>query len=79
MDRKEITERVIQALSQVSSAERDQIHLDHHLVDDLGMDSVDMIEGLYYLKEEFQVDLPEQERLERVQDIVNLIERNLFS
>lgn len=54
----------------------DEISLESSFSGDLGADSLDLVELLMALEEEFEVDIPEDtvERLETVGDIIKYLE-----
>ena len=55
MDKQEIEERVINLLVDYSKAEDNPINLDSKLDDDIGLDSLDRMEAIMRLEEEFGV------------------------
>ena len=54
----------------------DQVTLAANFVDDLGADSLDIVELIMAFEEEFGVEIPdtEAEKIKTVQDVVNYIE-----
>lgn len=64
--------RIVQENLGVSSEE---ITPATHLVNDLGADSLDHVELVMTLEEEFEIEIPDEqaERLNTVQDIIDLI------
>ena len=56
--------------------EEDTIELDSHLSDDLGADSLDAVELIMALEEEFEVEIDDSDAqaIKTVQDIVDYLE-----
>ena len=56
----------------------DEIAEDKEVVKDLGADSLDVVEMLMGLEEEFNITVPEEDavNIKTVGDIINLIEKN---
>ena len=56
--------------------DEDQITMESMIVDDLGADSLDVVELMMGLEEEFSVEIPdeEQEKIQTVGDVVRFIE-----
>lgn len=60
----------------LGSLSLNEIEPDTSLVDDLGADSLDAVEIIMAIEEEFSIEIPDDkfESLETVQDIVDLVE-----
>lgn len=60
----------------LGSLKLDEIEPETSLVDDLGADSLDAVEIIMAIEEEFSIEIPDDkfENLETVQDIVDLVE-----
>jgi acyl carrier protein len=56
-----ITEKIIQALADYLRRDPHSIEPDHHLRDDLGLDSMAVIELLYKIEEAFDIQIPDQD------------------
>ena len=56
--------------------EEDTIELDSHLADDLGADSLDAVELIMAIEEEFEVEIDDSDAqaIKTVQDIVDYLE-----
>ncbi len=54
------------------------VHLDTHFVDDLGADSLDMVELVMAMEEEFEVEIADEdaEGLTTVEKVVNYVKEN---
>jgi acyl carrier protein len=57
----EVSEKIIQALADYLKRDATSIHPDHHLRDDLGLDSMAVIEMLYRIEEVFNLQIPDQD------------------
>lgn len=71
-----IYERVIEIMIDNLGVDESDLNEETRLVEDLGVDSLDMVELAMELEEEFKVNLPdeEMESLKTVGDIVKCIE-----
>jgi acyl carrier protein len=76
MNRQEILEKVKKILIEKLSVNEADIKEDSSLVDDLGVDSLDLVELLMKFEEEFKVEISEEEsqKILTVKDIVDFIE-----
>lgn len=82
MDEKSLTsveERVIEKVSKCLGASRDSITRDTRFIEDIGADSLDIVELVMELEEEFDVNIPdeEQEKIKTVGEAIDYIEREL--
>ncbi len=57
----------------------EEIHLESTFVEDLGADSLDLVELVMHLEEEFSIQIPDDdvEKLKTVGDAVNYIQKKL--
>ncbi len=71
-----IFETIAKIISEQLGHSLDEIQPDTSLVDDLGADSLDAVEVIMAIEEEFSIEIPDEkfENLETVQDIVDLVE-----
>ncbi|MEM9771377.1 MAG: acyl carrier protein [Cyanobacteria bacterium P01_D01_bin.73] len=69
-----IKETVVEQLG----AEADAVKPEASFVDDLGADSLDVVEMVMALEEEFEIEIPDEEaeKLVKVQDVVDYVEKN---
>ena len=69
-------EKVIELLASQLNIAKDKIKADSKLIEDLGADSLDMVEMLMTLEEEFGISIPDEDamNLKTVGDIVTYIE-----
>nr|MBV6628859.1 acyl carrier protein [Oceanococcus sp. HetDA_MAG_MS8] len=71
-------ERVKKIIAEQLSVEIDKITADAKFVDDLGADSLDTVELVMALEEEFEIDIPDEEaeKIVTFQDVLNYIQAN---
>jgi acyl carrier protein len=56
-----VTQKIIAALADYLKRDPQTIEADHHLRDDLGLDSMAVIELLYKIEEVFNIRIPDQD------------------
>lgn len=58
--------------------EADEINIDSTFIDDLGADSLDIVELIMAFEEEFGIEIPDEaaEKIKTVQDVVSYIDQN---
>jgi len=58
--------------------EADDVNLESTFIDDLGADSLDIVELIMAFEEEFNIEIPDEaaEKIKSVQDVVNYIDQN---
>ncbi len=61
MSDRAITEKIVIALADYLRRDPTSIEPDHHLRDDLGLDSMAVIELLYKIEEAFDIQIPDQD------------------
>lgn len=61
MERKEIEERVRKVLAEQLARDLDEVTLEASFEDDLDADSLDLVEAVLALEEEFGIEIPEEE------------------
>lgn len=73
-----IFEKVASILAEQFDVEKKVIKMDTNLQDDLGADSLDVVDILMSLEDEFDVEVPDEEieNIATVGDIVSYIEAN---
>lgn len=71
-----VFEKVKEIIAENLSLSEDEISMDSHIVDDLGADSLDVMETVMALEEEFDVKFPETDikEVKTVGDLVRYIE-----
>ena len=70
-------EKVIGLLANQLNISKDKINANSKIIEDLGADSLDMVEMLMTLEDEFGISISDEEavNLKTVADIVNYIEK----
>lgn len=78
MEREEILEKVKEVVVDQLTVEEDDVNEDAAFVDDLGADSLDIVELVMALEEQFGVSIPDEqaESIKTVGDAVAFIEAN---
>ena len=71
-------EKVIELMAEQLNVPAEKISAEKEIVKHLGADSLDVVEMLMNLEEEFSVTVPDEEavNIKTVQDVVDLIENN---
>ncbi len=69
-------EKIRTILSEQLSVEEEEISLDSNIIDDLGADSLDLVDMAMTVEDEFGLELPEEmlEKVQTVEDIINYID-----
>ncbi len=73
-----IFEKVQEKVAEQLGADIDEISMESSFIDDLGADSLDIVELLMALEEEFDIEIPDEEaeKLASVGDVVEYIKNN---
>ncbi len=71
-------EKVKKIVVEQLGVEEEEISMDSSFIDDLGADSLDIVELIMALEEEFDLEIPdsEAEKISTVGDIVDYIKNN---
>jgi len=74
-----IFEKVRSILAEQLDIDEDSITLDSAIIDDLGADSLDIVDLVMSLEDEFETEMPDEaiEDIKTVRDIVHFIEENV--
>ena len=74
-----VLEKVKMILSSQFAVEEDSITPETNIADDLGADSLDVVDMLMSLEDEFDVEIPDEEieRIRTVGELVAYIEENM--
>ena len=66
------------AVEQLGVDEAD-VHIDSTFIDDLGADSLDIVELIMAFEEEFEIEIPDDvaEKIKTVKDTVDYIDKNI--
>jgi len=72
-----VSERVVDIVAEQLGVEKDKIKLETSFVNDLGADSLDTVELVMELEEEFDINIPDDaaEKIQTVGEAVNYIEK----
>ena len=75
MEREEIFSKVVDVLVEQLGVEKENVKKDSEIMTDLGADSLDVVDVVQVLEEEFNVKVPNEdiEKLKTVEDITNYI------
>ena len=78
MEREELLEKVKAVIVDQLNVEEDDVVEDASFVDDLGADSLDIVELVMALEEEFGISIPDEEaeNIKTVGDAANYISKN---
>lgn len=74
-----VFEKVKEILCEQLDVEEEKVTLESSIVDDLGADSLDVVDLVMSLEEEFDVEIPDEdvENMKTVGDIVKYIEKKM--
>lgn len=74
-----VLEKVKAILSEQFDAEEDSITADTSIADDLGADSLDVVDLLMSIEDEFEIEIPDEEidNIKTVGELVKYIENNV--
>jgi acyl carrier protein len=74
-----IESKVIQIIAEQLSLREDEIKAESRFVDDLGADSLDIVELIMEMEEEFDIEIPDEEveKMITVQDVVSYISQHV--
>ena len=79
MTDRDVSEKIVAALADYLKRDPSTIQRDHHLRDDLGLDSMAVIELLYKIEEAFDLQIPDQDLvgLSTVGAVIQYVEHRL--
>ena len=71
-------EKVRDIVVEQLGVDEEQVTLEATFIDDLGADSLDIVELIMAFEEEFNIEIPDEaaEKIKTVQDVVNYIDQN---
>ena len=74
-----VLEKIKVILAEQFDVEEDSLKLETDLQDDLGADSLDVVDLLMSIEDEFEIEIPDEEieNIRTVGDLVNYIESNI--
>ena len=75
----DILSRVSKVVAEELAVDEDEITAEASFIDDLGADSLDVVELVMAFEEEFELEIPDEdaEEIQTIQDAVDYIEENL--
>jgi acyl carrier protein len=78
MEREEILDKVKEVIVEQLNVEEDDVNEEASFIDDLGADSLDIVELVMALEEQFSVSIPDEEaeNIKTVGDAVEYIKAN---
>ncbi|MBO6232891.1 MAG: acyl carrier protein [Clostridia bacterium] len=78
MNKEEIFEKLKGIIVNQLGVEEEQVKMEATFVDDLSADSLDIVELVMSIEEEFEMEIPDEaaEKIVTVEDVVNYIEEN---
>ena len=79
MSSEEIFEKVKNIIVDLLQVSEESVTLDAHFIDDLGADSLDLVELIMGVEEEFNIEIPDdvaENKIKTVGDAVTYIEEN---
>jgi len=70
--------RIVKIIEEELAVDKNEVTKDASFIDDLGADSLDVVELVMAFEEEFDIEIPDEdaEAIEKVQDAVDYIENN---
>ena len=73
-----VFEKIVEILCEQLMLDADKITMETAMTDDLGADSLDLVEVLMSCEDEFDVEIPDEEaeKFKSVGDLVRFIENN---
>lgn len=76
MSSEQIFEKVKGIIAETAGVEEDDIKMKSSFVDDLGLDSLDIVEVVMAMEEEFNIEIPDEdaESISTVEDAIEYIE-----
>ena len=79
METEEIFEKVKTVIVEQSGIDEASVRMDSSFLDDLGADSLDIVEFIMALEEEFGIEIPDEdvEKIVTVKDVVEYISENI--
>ena len=75
----DVQARVVEIISEQMGVAKEQVTAETHFINDLGADSLDTVELVMELEEEFDITIPDEdaERIETVGQAVKYIEEHI--
>jgi acyl carrier protein len=75
MDREEVVRRMNTVIAESLGVSSSEVKLESSFIDDLGADSLDIVELVMQIEKEFGIDIPDEdaEKISTVQDAIDYI------
>ncbi|WMJ73927.1 acyl carrier protein [Cytophagaceae bacterium ABcell3] len=67
---------IISIVAKINGVPKEEVSLSHKLKEDLGMDSLDSLELITEIEQEFSLYIPEETEINSVGEIVQYVERH---
>ena len=80
MDRSKLLEQVIEVIADTLSVKKEAISEETNLVDDLQVDSLDMVDLVLAIEQEFGIEIKDEDitpDIKTIKDVVELLEKYL--
>jgi acyl carrier protein len=79
MDRERIEKAVIEIVAEIANERAEQLKMETHFVNDLQLDSLDLMELTMKLEEEFELSVPDEdgEKLRTIGEVVDYVDEKL--
>jgi len=76
---KSVERRVIEIIVEQLGVSEEEVTLEASFIDDLGADSLDLVELIMAMEEEFSIEISDEdaEKIQTVQDVVNYITEHM--
>ncbi len=76
---KSVERRVIEIIVEQLGVSAEEVTLEASFIDDLGADSLDLVELIMAMEEEFSIEISDEdaEKIQTVQDVVNYINEHM--
>lgn len=78
MDKSAVQSKVVDIIANQLGVEKDIVTPEANVIDDLGADSLDVVELVMALEEAFELEIPDDdaEKIRTVKDILDYLEKN---
>jgi len=73
--------KIKQIIAEQLGLNEDEVNLDSSLIDDLGADSLDIVELVMAMEEEYEMEIPDEdaEKIATVKDVIDYVKRRTQS
>ena len=73
-----VEERIITGLAKILKKQPSEVQKEARLIEDLEIDSLDTLELIFELEEEFNIEIPQgQSSFKTVQDVINYVQEKI--